>query len=67
MTTSGKVDRRNVVRLFSRTKEFSSVPSSKIDLRRAGIPPAIYTPPLANAFKARFAASVPYLSYKNIK
>ena len=59
MTMSGKVDNRNDVRLFSRTKEFSNVPSSKIDDRRAGMPPAMYTPPLANAFKPKFAASVP--------
>ena len=32
MTMSGKVDNRNDVRLFSRTKEFSNVPSSKIDV-----------------------------------
>jgi len=59
MTMSEKVDNRNDVRLFSRTKEFSNVPSSKIDVRRVGMPPAMYTPPLANDFKARFAASVP--------
>lgn len=59
MTTSGKVDKRNDVRLSFLTKEFSNVPSSKIDDRRAGMPPAMYTPPLANAFKPKFAASVP--------